>query len=162
MPNMQFVREAPHSYVPRTPPVLPTATVNATGRPPTRRALFGYDRASQPAVPDPTTRPPGPRPVTEPVRLRDPEWRDGRHVFLGPDGGHYRRSNYGRRVFRPACDGRFEPALSRPARLVIAGATVWPGVPVARWRKVSRDSRDLEPDRGARTAGRRQPSLPNI
>ena len=57
----------------------------------------------------------------------------GRYVFLGPDGGHYRRSNYARRVFRPACDGRFEPAPSRPARLVIADTTVWPGVPVAMW-----------------------------
>ncbi|MDQ2876011.1 MAG: hypothetical protein M3Y33_14995 [Actinomycetota bacterium] len=25
----------------------------------------------------------------------------GEYVFLGPDGGHYRRSNYARRVFRP-------------------------------------------------------------
>jgi hypothetical protein len=32
----------------------------------------------------------------------------GRYVFLGPDGGHYRRSNYARRVFRLACDGRHE------------------------------------------------------
>ena len=29
----------------------------------------------------------------------------GQYVFLGPDGGHYRRSGYARRVFRPACDG---------------------------------------------------------
>jgi hypothetical protein len=28
----------------------------------------------------------------------------GRYVFLGPDGGHYPRSNYCRRVSRPACD----------------------------------------------------------
>ena len=54
-------------------------------------------------------------------------------MFLGPDGGHYRRSNYARRVFRPACDGRHEAAPGRPARLVIADATVWPGVPVAAW-----------------------------
>jgi integrase len=43
----------------------------------------------------------------------------GLYVFLGPDGGHYRRSNYARQVFRPACDGRYEPGLGRPARLVI-------------------------------------------
>jgi hypothetical protein len=49
-------------------------------------------------------------------------------VFLGPDGGHYRRSNYARRVFRPACDGRYDPS-----KLVIADATIWPGVPVTRW-----------------------------
>jgi integrase len=57
----------------------------------------------------------------------------GHYVFLGPDGGHYRRSNYARRVFRPACDGRHEAAPGRPARLVIADTTVWPGVPVAAW-----------------------------
>ena len=52
----------------------------------------------------------------------------GRYVFLTPDGGHYRRSNYARRVFRPACDGRYDAS-----KLVIADATLWPGVPVARW-----------------------------
>lgn len=57
----------------------------------------------------------------------------GRYVFLGPDRGHYRRSNYARRVFRPACDGRYEPSPSRPARLVIADATIWPGMPLAMW-----------------------------
>jgi hypothetical protein len=57
----------------------------------------------------------------------------GRYVFLGPDGGHYRRSNYARRAFRPACDGRFEPGPGRPTRLVIADTTVWPGMLVAMW-----------------------------
>jgi integrase len=57
----------------------------------------------------------------------------GKYAFLGPDGGHHRRSNYARRVFRPACDGRHEPAPGRPARLVIADATVWPGTPIAAW-----------------------------
>ena len=57
----------------------------------------------------------------------------GRYVFLSPDGGHYRRSNYGRRVFRPACDGRHEPGTGRPTRLVIADATTWPGIPLAAW-----------------------------
>lgn len=57
----------------------------------------------------------------------------GRYVFLGPDGVHYRRSNYARRVFRPACDGRHEATPSRPARVVIADATAWPGIPVAAW-----------------------------
>jgi hypothetical protein len=36
-------------------------------------------------------------------------------------------------VFRPACDGRHESASGRPARLIIADTTVWPGVPVAAW-----------------------------
>ena len=57
----------------------------------------------------------------------------GRYVFLSPDGSHYRRSNYGRRVFRPACDGRYEPGTGRPTRLVIADATTWPGIPLAAW-----------------------------
>jgi len=39
----------------------------------------------------------------------------GRYVFLGPDNGHYRRSNYARRVFRPACDGRWTPRPAAPA-----------------------------------------------
>jgi Phage integrase family len=58
----------------------------------------------------------------------------GRYVFLGPDGGHYRRSNYCRRVFRPACDGRHLPISGAPGRLVIAKhSTAWPGTPVAAW-----------------------------
>ncbi len=57
----------------------------------------------------------------------------GRYLFLGPDGGHYRRSGYARRIFRPACDGRYEPAAGRPGRLIIADTTTWPGTPVATW-----------------------------
>ena len=43
----------------------------------------------------------------------------GQYVFLGPDGGHYRRSGYARRVFRPACDGRRDVAPGRPGRLIV-------------------------------------------
>jgi hypothetical protein len=57
----------------------------------------------------------------------------GQYLFIGPDHGHYRRSNYARRVFRPACDGRYEPASVRPGRLIITDTTVWPGIPVAAW-----------------------------
>jgi hypothetical protein len=57
----------------------------------------------------------------------------GRYVFLGPDGGHHRNSNYARRIFRPACDGRHPPANGSPGRLVIADATAWPGTPAASW-----------------------------
>jgi integrase len=57
----------------------------------------------------------------------------GQYVFLGPDGGHHRRSNYARRVVRPACDGGHEATPSRTARLVIANVTTWPGIPVAAW-----------------------------
>jgi hypothetical protein len=43
----------------------------------------------------------------------------GRYLFTGPDGGHPRRSNYARRVSRPACDGRYPPENDKPAKLVI-------------------------------------------
>jgi hypothetical protein len=59
--------------------------------------------------------------------------RSGRYLFLGPDGGHHRNSNYARRIFRPACDGRHPPANGTPGRLVIADATAWPGTPAASW-----------------------------
>ena len=57
----------------------------------------------------------------------------GRYVFYSPDGGHYRRSNFARRVFRPACDGRYEPVHGRPGNLVVVNATAWPGSPVVSW-----------------------------
>ena len=46
----------------------------------------------------------------------------GQYVFLGPDGGHPRRSNYARRVFRPACDGRYQPQPTKPSLLTIVDA----------------------------------------
>ncbi len=57
----------------------------------------------------------------------------GRYLFLGPDGGHPRRSNYARRVFRPACDGQTADAPGRTARVIITDATNWPGTPIATW-----------------------------
>jgi hypothetical protein len=57
----------------------------------------------------------------------------GRYVFLGPDSGHHRNSNYARRIFRPACDGRHPPANGSPGKLVIADATTLPGTPAAAW-----------------------------
>ncbi len=57
----------------------------------------------------------------------------GHYVFLGPDGGHPRRSNYARRVFRPACDGRYQPQPSKPPRLTIVDASAWPGIPITTW-----------------------------
>ena len=58
---------------------------------------------------------------------------NGRYVFPSPDGSHHRRSNYGRRVFGPACDGRYEPVIGRPPRIVTVDATTWPGTPLATW-----------------------------
>ena len=60
----------------------------------------------------------------------------GRYVFLGPDGGHHRRSNYARRLFRPACDGRYEPIKGQPGKLVIVDASSWPGRPIAAWNPI--------------------------
>ena len=71
----------------------------------------------------------------------------GQCVFLGPDGGHYRRSNYARRVFRPACDGRHEAKDGRPPKLVIADTTTWPGIPIAAWPRAD-PSADYAPPHG--------------
>ncbi len=56
-------------------------------------------------------------------------------LFLGPESGHARRSNYSARVFRPACDGIY-PAQKRrrgyqtePWR-VHCSAEPWPGIPL--------------------------------
>ena len=57
----------------------------------------------------------------------------GQYVFLGPDGGHPRRSNYARRVFRPACDGRYQAQPTKPPRLTIVDASAWPGRPITTW-----------------------------
>ena len=57
----------------------------------------------------------------------------GHYLFYSPEGGHYRRSNFARRVFRPACDGHYPPAKGRPGNLVVTDATAWPGKPVASW-----------------------------
>jgi hypothetical protein len=57
----------------------------------------------------------------------------GRYVFPSPDGSHHRRSNYGRRVFRPACDGRCLPVNGQPPRIVTVDATPWPGTPLVSW-----------------------------
>ena len=70
---------------------------------------------------------------TAAVRLRRRARRECRYVFLGPDGGHHRRSNFARRVFRPACDGRHPPANGTGGRLVVVDAAAWPGIPVASW-----------------------------
>jgi hypothetical protein len=86
----------------------------------------------------------------------------GQYVFLGPDGGHHRRSNYARRVFRPACDGRYQPAPSRPTRLIIADATTWPGNPVGMWPPRPGHGRRLHTAARPRDPGllRRRPRSP--
>jgi integrase len=72
----------------------------------------------------------------------------GRYLFLGPDGGHPRRSNYARRVFRPACDGKTTDAPDRLARTVIVDPTRWPGLPIATWSAPRSPDVPYEPPRG--------------
>ena len=40
---------------------------------------------------------------------------------------------FARRVFRPACDGRYQAVEGRPGSLVVVDATAWPGHPAASW-----------------------------
>jgi hypothetical protein len=71
-----------------------------------------------------------------------------RHLlFTGDDGGHHRRSNYSRRVWRPACDGRYAATKTIPEKLVIADMEAWPGRPVASWPLV-RPGELWQPPRG--------------
>ncbi|MEV0632435.1 hypothetical protein [Nonomuraea wenchangensis] len=53
----------------------------------------------------------------------------GRDVFLPEEGAHERRSNFGRRRFRPAVDGRYAVALGRPGYPALADVAdaPWPG-----------------------------------
>jgi hypothetical protein len=74
----------------------------------------------------------------------------GRYLFTGPDGGHHRRSDYARRVFRPAADGRYLPEKSKPGKLVIVDAATWPGLPVAAWPAALPDT-PFEPPSGRGT-----------
>src|SRR5262249_18707197 len=105
-----------------------------------------------PAPRPPFTPPPPPRRVRahprQPCACASGHGGSGQYVFLGPDGGHHRRSNYARRVFRPACDGRYQPAPSRPTRLIIADATTWPGNPVAMWPPAPAPAAGFTPPRG--------------
>lgn len=58
-------------------------------------------------------------------------------IFLGPERGHFRRSNYARRFWHPACDGMHPAyksgARSRPAKPVLVDASVFPGRPLPAW-----------------------------
>lgn len=53
----------------------------------------------------------------------------GQYVFLPEEGTHERRSNFGRRRFRPAVDGRYADAKDRPGYPVLADLAdaPWPG-----------------------------------
>jgi hypothetical protein len=51
-------------------------------------------------------------------------------------------------VFRPACDGRYHPGTGQPARLVIADASAWPGVPRGHWPSAQPGTNAFTPPRG--------------
>ncbi|MER6575753.1 hypothetical protein [Nonomuraea sp. NPDC001023] len=59
----------------------------------------------------------------------------GRYVFRPEDGDHERRSNFGRRRFRPAVDGRHGDAKDRPGYPVLADVAdaPWPGMVRRSW-----------------------------
>lgn len=59
----------------------------------------------------------------------------GRYVFIGEDGAHERRSNFGRRRWRPAVDGRHADAKDRPGYPVLAdlAEAPWPGMVRRSW-----------------------------
>ena len=63
-----------------------------------------------------------------------PWCRGDSYEFLGPARGHFRRSGYGERFFRPAADGWYPARGQRPAMPVLADASCsFPGRPVAPW-----------------------------
>jgi len=68
----------------------------------------------------------------------EPPWcPGGEYVFLGPRGGHFRRSNYATRIIRPAADGWYPERKGphpRPAMPVLVDMSApWPGVPLPPW-----------------------------
>lgn len=71
-------------------------------------------------------------------RHREAPWcRGDEHVFLGPEGGHFRRSNYAERFFRPAADGWYLPRGGKSPRpavpVLVTDPEVFPGRPVPPW-----------------------------
>lgn len=57
-----------------------------------------------------------------------------KYVFLGPGQGHFRRSSYGERFFRPAADGWYPARGQRPKMPVLADVgSAFPGRPVPPW-----------------------------
>ena len=59
------------------------------------------------------------------------------YVFLGPGRGHFRRSNYSERFFRPAADGWYLPRNGKNPRpavpVLVTDCELFPGRPVPPW-----------------------------
>lgn len=49
----------------------------------------------------------------------------GQYLFLSPDGAYHRRSNYARRIFQPAADGRYPKGTRQTGKWVLIDTTVW-------------------------------------
>jgi integrase len=61
------------------------------------------------------------------------------YLFLGPDGGHPRRSNYAHRRLTPAAEGLY-PARRGIRRPVYVTASSWPGIPIRKGNRITRAS----------------------
>ena len=71
-------------------------------------------------------------------RNTEEPWCPGaEYVFLGPGGGHFRRSNYSERFFRPAADGWYLPRQGKSRRpavpVLVTEPNLFPGRPVPPW-----------------------------
>ncbi len=108
-----------------------------------------------------------PRRCTCKPRVRkpgDPDWCvGGEYLFLGPEGGHPRRSTYGRRVVRPAADG-MHPATTdkggKPKMPVLVDLSEgWPGVPLVAWPKTEKGVPFVPPRLAERSRGRKTLSM---
>jgi integrase len=82
-------------------------------------------------------------------RITEKPWCPGaRYVFLGPEQGHFRRSNYSERFFRPAADGAYPARGQRPAMPVLADIEApYPGRPVPPW-PMAVPGQDFQPPSG--------------
>jgi integrase len=71
-------------------------------------------------------------------RNTEKPWCPGaEYVFLGPGQGHFRRSNYSERFFRPAADGWYLPRGGKNPRpavpVLVTDCTSFPGRPAPPW-----------------------------
>jgi len=77
------------------------------------------------------------QPVQVQQRQHRPWCPSAEYVFLGPGGGHFRRSNYSERFFRPAADGWYLPRQGKRQRaavpVLVSQPSLFPGRPVPPW-----------------------------
>jgi integrase len=77
------------------------------------------------------------------------------YLFLGPNGGHLRRSNYADRYITPAAEGLYPPrgGVRRP---VYVSAEPWPGLPIRHGSRKARAA-DLADDTWPNLTGKFKP-----